>query len=861
MLKRNLWKLVLSFVIVLWAVFMLQPISDQPFAAFAKAEARTRPAEFAKLMDEAAALKASGGAQSEFVALRQIAKERKLDLTQYFPQIELEATLRNVEKRNDILLNELLRRGKGRVQLGLDLKGGVAFTLEVDPNAAAKMGNETERAEKLTKAIEIISQRINAFGVAEPIIRAVGNNRIEVQLPNVSTKDNPEIEDAVKKPARLDFRSVHPSLVPGPGVETPPGYEILTLDYENRGGQSSSEELFVKRIPEMTGEGIDRSFARPDMYGKPEIIMMFTKEGRKHFAQVTHNIIAMGKQAGRIGQLAIVLDGKLYSAPQVDPRRVGDEIDSDSAEITGSFTDREAINLANVLNNPLDLPLVVKEKNEIGPSLAVDAISSGVKAAIIGTAAVCGFMITYYTVGGVISVFTLAINLLVILGVMANIGATLTLPGLAGIVLTVGMAVDANILIYERMREELNLGKSMKTALVAGFDKALWTILDAHITQLSICAVMIWLGTGPIKGFGVTLAIGVFSTLFSVLVTGRLIMNFLIEGDVVTKFPMLHLFSNVKADWVKISKPAFIVSWSIVLIGLVAVFVRSDKMLGIDFTGGDQVTLAFDAAHKISVQEIRSTATTAGIIDINPAYETVIGTDREALKIETPYGKAGALVSVLGKTYPQAKFEKTGENAIGPTIGKEIAKNALLSVSIGLIAILLYIAFRFEFGFGVGAVVATIHDVCMTIGMFVLVGGFVGFQFNGPMVAAILAIIGYSVNDTVVVFDRIREELRLNPNGSLRDVVNLAINRVFSRSLMTSFTTFLAALSLFIFGGGVLRELAFTFLIGIITGTFSSICIAAQIFYWWHKGDRKHVEAHADVAPKYEWQGSSKASQ
>jgi len=806
-------------------------------------------------------MKASGAAQSEYVALRQIAKERKIDLAQFFPQIRLESTLRNIEKRNDILLNELLRLAKGRVQKGLDLAGGISFTLEVDPNALTKMGNDSERQEKLSKAIEIIGQRINGFGVTEPIIRAIGNNRIEVQLPGVSTKDNPEVVDAVKKPARLDFRTVHPTLTPGPGVETPPGYEILTLDYENRGGETSSEELFVKRIPEMTGEGIDRSFARPDMYGKPEIIMMFTKEGRKRFAQVTHDIIATGRQVGKVGRLAIVLDGKLYSAPNVDPRNLGDEIDSDSAQITGGFTDREAINLANVLNNPLDLPLVVKEKNEIGPSLAEDAISSGIRASIIGTVAVCGFMITYYTVGGIISVFTLAINLVVILGVMANIGATLTLPGLAGIVLTVGMAVDANILIYERMREELNLGKSMKAALVAGFDKALWTILDAHITQLSICAVMIWLGTGPIKGFGVTLAIGVFSTLFSVLITGRLIMNFLIEGNVVTKFPMLHLFSNVKADWVKISKPAFIISWSIVLIGLVAVFVRSDKMLGIDFTGGDQVTLAFDATHKISVADIRATANAAGITDINPAYETALGTTKETLKIETAYGKAGTLVTALEKAYPQAKLETTGESAIGPTIGKEIAKNALLSVSLGLLAILLYIAFRFEFGFGVGAVVATIHDVFMTIGMFVLVGGFFGFQFNGPMVAAILAIIGYSVNDTVVVFDRIREELRINPNGSLRDVVNLAINRVFSRSLMTSFTTFLAALSLFIFGGGVLRELAFTFLIGIITGTFSSICIAAQIFYWWHKGDRKHVEAHADVAPKYEWQGSSKASQ
>ncbi|MFA5266183.1 MAG: protein translocase subunit SecF, partial [Opitutaceae bacterium] len=287
----------------------------------------------------------------------------------------------------------------------------------------------------------------------------------------------------------------------------------------------------------------------------------------------------------------------------------------------------------------------------------------------------------------------------------------------------------------------------------------------------------------------------------------------------------------------------------------VAVFVRFDNIFGIDFTGGDQMTLAY--VQKVDISKIRSVATDAGITDINPSYQVELGSNKESLKIETPYGKGSQLVTALQKAYPAAKFETTAEEAIGPAVGKEIGANALLSVGLSLLAILLYIAFRFEFGFGLGAVVATIHDVLMTIGVFVLFGK----QFNAPMVAAILAIIGYSVNDTVVVFDRIREELHLNPNGNLKEIVNLAINRVFSRSLMTSVTTLLAALSLFIFGSGVLHELGFTFLIGIVTGAFSSICIAAQIFYWWHRGDRKKVEAHADTAPTYSWMGSSKASE
>ena len=851
MLKRNLWKIVLSVLIAAWAVAELIPLKDVPFAVYAKEHATAKSADFNKLLDEAAARKKSGAAPSEFVALKQIGLERKLDLSVYFPDIRLEDSLKNVGKRNEILLNELLRRSKGRLQLGLDLKGGVAFTLEVDEKAAGKDADNT-RQEKLNKAIEIIGARINAFGVAEPLIRPIGNNRIEVQLPGVNTKDNPEVVENVKKPAQLSFRIVNSSQFPNPAAPTdiPAGYEVLSLDYEGRGGQSTTEEMFVKRIPEMTGEMISSSFARPDLYGKPEVILQFTNEGKKRFAEVTRTIAQSGQQAGRLGRLAIVLDGKLYSAPTVK-----EEINSDSAVISGNFTDREAINLSNVLNNPLDLPLIVKEQYEVGPSLAQDAIDSGVKAAVIGTLLVAAFMITYYRVGGVIAVLTLAVNIGIILGVMASLGATMTLPGLAGIVLTIGMAVDANILVFERMREELTLGKSLKSALVAGYDKAFTTIVDAHVTQLAICAIMIWLGTGPIKGFGVTLAIGVFSTMFSVLVTSHLIMEWLIENDIVKKFPMMHLLHTEKVDFIKYGKPAFIGSWLIVLLGVVVVFTKGDRIYGVDFAGGDVVSISFK--QRLEPGQIRTVADAAKIGEVNSSYVSPLGGGAEILKLETAYDQSGPLFSALQKAYPKAGLEKVGENRIGPSIGKEIEWNAFKSIAWSMVVILIYVAFRFEFGFGIGAVVASVHDIIMTIGIFVLFG----HQFSAPMVAAILSIAGYSINDTIVVFDRIREELRLNPTTNLRDVINLAINRVFSRSIMTSVTTFLAALALFIFGTGVMKDLSFTFLVGIVTGTFSSIYIAAPIFYWWHKGDRKHVEAHQDVAPKYEWTGSSKASE
>ena len=848
MLSRNLWKLILSAALVLWAVFTLLPLKDQDFGDYVKKEVSAKPSDFTSLMVKVSDRVKSGRAQSVYVALKQIGREEKIDLSQYFPQVRLETTLKNIEKRNTILLDELLRRSKGKLQLGLDLKGGVAFVLEVDPNVA-NSDSKAAREEKLTKAVEIIGNRINGLGVSEPIIRAIGENRIEVQLPGVSTKDNPEVVNSLKKPARLDFKLVHATSAPP--QETPPGYEAMTLDQESgKTGESFSEELFIKRIPEMTGEGVADSYPTMDEFGRYRIILKFTKEGRAKFAQVTKTIADEGQRTGRRARLAIVLDGKLYSAPGVEK-----EIDSDSAEISGSFSQREAIDLANVLNNPLDLPLQIKEQHEVAASLGDDAVASGVKATVIGTAAVAAFMITFYATGGLVAVVSLAVNIVIILGAMASLGATMTLPGLAGIVLTIGMAVDANILIFERMREELALGKSLTSANQGGFEKALTTILDAHFVQLLICGIMIWKGQGPIKGFGFTLLIGVVSTLFSVLITGHMFMEMLVESNFLKKITMRRMLGDLNVDFVKYGKPAAIGSVALVVLSLGYVIYQGDRIYGIDFAGGDQVTATF--TQKIDTSKIRDLAKTNNIGEISLTYTSDLGSGKEQLQFETAYGKSGALFSALQKEYPNAGLTKVGDSQIGATIGKEIRWNAVLAVGLSMLLILVYIAFRFEFGFGVGAMASTLHDILMNIGIFVLFG----HQFSAPMVAAILCVAGYSINETVVVFDRIREELKLNPSGALRDVINNAIRKVFARTIMTATTTFLAALSLYLFGGGQLHDIAFCFLVGIVTSTFSAIFIAAQVFYWWHKGDRKHVEAHQDIAPKYEWAGSSRASE
>jgi len=846
MLRSQLWKLILCLGIALWAVITLVPVKDREFGQFVREEATAKQTEFNALIGKASARVQSGQAPSVFMALKQIGREEKIDLSQFFPQIRLEENLKNVEKRNNILLDELLRQSKGRLQLGLDLKGGVAFTLEVDESALG--AEEAVRQEKLSKAIEIISNRVNGLGVAEPIIRPVGTSRIEVQLPGVSTKDNPEVVNSLRKPARLDFRLVHPFAVPP--QEPPPGYEILALEMESRSGEVVAEELFVKRIPEMTGESVADAYPIMDEFGRFKIILKFTDAGSQQFAAVTRTIANENQRTGRLGRLAIVLDGKLYSAPTVR-----EEISGGSAEISGSFSQREAIDLGNVLNNPLDVPLSIKEQYEVGPSMAEDAIVSGRNAFIAGTGLTIAFILFFYTVGGFVAAVGMGINVLIVLAVMANVGATLTMPGIAGIVLTLAMSVDSNILIFERMREELKLGKSLPTALEAGFDKAWSAILDGNLTTLITAVLMIVLGTGPVKGFGVTLTIGIFTTMFAAVVVSKLILEILVHGNLIKKMPMFSVLQNTNYDFLKYAKPAFIGSWLVIAIGLGVIAYKGKEVYGIDFVGGDTVTMTF--SKRVEVGTLRSAANAAGFQEVSPVYQKQLGADLEVLKVTTNFGQGTNLMQALQKAFPEANFVYAGTSAIGPSVGEEIQWNALWSAFWALLLILVYVAFRFEFGYGMGAVISTIHDVLMTIGLFVLFDR----QFNASMVAAILLVMGYSINDTIVVFDRIREELKLNPTGTLRDIITRSLNLTLSRTVITGGTTLLTAIVLLLVTGGEVNDIAFTLLIGVLTGTFSSLFIACPIFYWWHKGDRKHVEAHHDIAPKYEWAGSSRASE
>jgi SecD/SecF fusion protein len=648
-------------------------------------------------------------------------------------------------------------------------------------------------------------------------------------LPGLSESDKDNARTTIQKVAYLELRLVNPEsdtlVTEHLGAA---GYEYLASKHQLRDGREVPGYL-VKKKPELTGRSITGANIDHDMTGHVEILFRLTTEGAKIFGDVT--------RANVNHQLAIVLDGEVLSAPNING-----PIEGGSGVITGNFTDETATTLANGLQNPLQVPVHILSERSVDPTLGSDTVKSGVRSAIIGTILVAGFMATYYLFAGAVADVALITNIIILLGVMCSIGTTLTLPGIAGVVLTIGMAVDANVLIFERIREESAKGKSLRGALSAGYDRAFGTIFDSHVTTLISSIILIYMGTGPIKGFGVTLTIGVAASLFTALVVTRLIFDFLIGKGWLKSLPMLHIIRVTKLDFMKLAKPAFILSWTIILIGLgYGIFVRGNKMFGTDFVGGDDLSMRF--SQKVDAEKLRATITSGtDVKEPLVQFQKDLVSGSELLRVTTPFGTGDAVEKVLEKSFPEAKFERVGLDKVGPTIGGEIQVAAIEASIVSLLGILFYVAVRYEFSFAVGAVLAILHDVLMTIGCYCLTGLFHahgdGRQFNATMVAAVLTIIGFSINDTIVIFDRIREDLKLGVRGSFKEVINQALNQTLSRTIITSGTVFLATMSLYLFGGGAINDFAFTFLVGIITGTYSSIYIASALVLWWHKGAR-----------------------
>ena len=824
--KKRLW---ITLVVLVAGLFQLMPFETKPFDAFLVSKVKHDKEGFLRLLDQAKA----GVQAKEYghlsLALATLCQKQNLDLSTFFPQYNV-SDIKNLTKKNQALLQFLLKKSQCVFKEGLDLRGGVVFTLEINENALVGKG-DWEKQQLIQKGVDVITSRVDALGVSEPIVRARGERCIEVQLPGLSLEANPHIMQALKKPAKLEFRLVNDAI--GPNDAVPLGYERLFLSQEDQEGQEQQIPIVVKRLPEMTGKSVREAHCVLDGYGKPEVSLRMTSEGKQLFATITKKNLNK--------RLAIVLDGKVCSAPVIRS-----EITEGQASISGKFTQREALELANTLNNPLEFELDLSEIYEVGPSLAASAKTSAIYAALVSVVFVMALLVFYYRGAGLTSALTLILNFVFIVIAWASIQVTITLPSITALALTFGMAVDANILILERVREEMRAGKDAVVSLLLGHKKAFVTILDANITTLLTAVLLIWFGTGPVKGFGITLGIGILTTLFSVLCFNRALFEILARKERFS-LPLKSWLGDVSYDFMKHRWHAIAVSIGLFIIGCVATGIRGKSILGIDFVGGDELVLSYEKP--VDGQVIRQFAKRSNLGEVNAVYQRQSGASN-FLKLQTEKGKSATVLAALQKEFSDSQFKQVAQVHIGATVSKEVQKNAIISVIFALMGILLYVAFRFEFSYGFGATIALLHDTLITIGLYIALG----HQFTAPMVAAVLMVIGYSINDTIIIFDRIREELKRNIQLNLAQVMNLAINKTLSRTLMTSLTTFIPAVFLYVFCSGVVSDYALVFLLGILVGTFSSIFIASPIFYFWNRGNRNNIaKPSEDDEATHDW--------
>ena len=673
--------------------------------------------------------------------------------------------------------------GKGLL-LGLDLKGGVQFVLRVNADealASENAGEDVTRDDIVAQAREAIDRRINALGVVEPIIAVQGEHRDEilVQLPGFT--DVERARAILGATARLEWRLVQD----GP------------------------------HAPAVTGGDIRRAWVTRDDLGQPAVGFSLTREGGRRFAELTSANI------GR--QLAIVLDDKVQSSPVIETPITGGE------GIIRGFSSQEAVDLALLLQaGALPASMTFLGGEYVGPTLGASAVQAGIAASAGGLALVGAFMLVYYRRAGVNALITVIANLALLLGAMAYLGAALTLPGIAGLILTIGMSVDSNVLIFERIKDELRAGQPVRRAVAAGFDRVFRTILDTHVTSLVAAAFLFQFGSGAIRGFATILSLGLLTNVFTAVVVSRAMFEWTLARG---KRPTLGseretLFaSRGPLDLMKYRTPALWISAAVIAASVGLTMARG-LPLGLDFTGGTAVVAGFD--QPVSVEHVRQAL---------PGTSTVqrYGTSPDrTVQIRVPQGEgvvdgddqAGVRAVQAALDRPDLPASKTlGSTTIGPTMGRDLQQKGTYAMAGALIGISAYVAARFRPSFAAGAAVATIHDLVVTVAMLSLFG----YDLDLNVVAALLAVAGYSVNDTIVIFDRVRENLRNMGRVSVSAAVNAAVTDMMGRTLITSGTTLLAVLALYVFGGTALAGFAFTVLVGVIAGTWSTVFVAAPM--------------------------------
>jgi preprotein translocase subunit SecD len=603
----------------------------------------------------------------------------------------------------------------------------------------------------------------------------------------------------------------------------------------------------LERAPVVTGDELVDAQPDFDQNGRPAVSFRFNPTGARKFGDYT---------AENIGNpFAIVLDGEVISAPVIQSH-----IPGGSGIITGDFTVEESTQLAVLLRaGALPAGLEFLEERTIGPELGADSIEAGKIACIVAFVLVLAYMVATYRSFGIFANIALVINVGLIFGLLSLIGATLTLPGIAGIVLTIGMAVDANVLVFERIREEMKTAKGPARAIELGYEKALSAIVDANITTFLTAMILYTMGSGPVRGFAITLGLGIITSVFTALFVTRLIAvmwferkrpKTVLQGRGLRLVPQdtsVDFFSRWKL-WLGISGVAILVA--------LGSFAVQGLNFGIDFKGG--TTIRTQSAEPVNVAQYREAIGNLGLGDvtITEVFDPTFGPDENVamIRIQAQEGSESVspeviaqVESALQSVVPGITF--TSVESVGPKVSGELIQAAIVAVALAIGAVLIYIWLRFEWQFAVGAVIALVHDVALTVGVF----SEFQIQFDLAIIAALLTIVGYSLNDTVVVFDRVRENLRKYKKKPLREVLNLSINETLSRTIMTSVTTLLALLALYILGGDVIRGFVFAMIWGVLIGTYSSIFVASTMLMWlgvkrdWSKPDANAGTQFADA--------------
>lgn len=705
------------------------------------------------------------------------------------------------------------------LKYGIDIAGGVSFTLSVEPNIGddGKPIPLTDQA--MEQACVILTERLNSTGANDVIIRPKKKdnlNLIEVQIPAADPAKREETKAILTKVAKLQILPVHPrnNELVAEGRIRVPGYRMYEYTFKNGKNEDVTEKIFLEKRESLTGKDIVR--AGVDLGRPGHVNVTLSNEGADKMYNLTSRM-----QLGH-DRMAIVLDDVVKSAPTVQA------ILSKSFEISGLDAPGEAEALTKVLSNPLTNKLNFESASEISASLGHTALLQGEYAGITGLILCFIMMIIYYRFAGLVAIMGLTINALLLLGAMSIFGFELTLPGIAGIVLTLGVAVDANVLIYERLREEKEMGRPFRVAIRNSFDKAFSAIFDSNITSLITAVILYWMATGTIKGFAVTLTVGVITSMIGAILVTRVLFYWADTIGMMKDLKFLNLFKR-KTNINFMGQKVWSCSLSaILLIICIAVGAMKGKdCLGMDFTGGSSISYLVNKGD-ISFREVEGVVNKLALTQKATVQEVAESTDSSKVNIlinfsDNALDKA-AITTALDKAFPVLDNAPFSEETIGQSMGYDTLITSAWALFFGILGIMVYLTVRFEWTFAIGAVIALTHDVLLVLGLVIISGT----ELNVIHIGALLTVAGYSINDKIIVFDRIREFLRFSdPNESASQIMNEAINQTLSRTILTSLSTLAVLVCLYFFGGPSMEDFAWTISAGILIGTYSSIFIAS----------------------------------